>query len=116
MVKSSKVTALVNALTAKFQAKLVSGSNIKTINQESILGSGDIEIQGGSGGSCVSDFYIDSQTDEWVISTSACSQGEVVTSWEQTLSDEKVPSEKLVKNYVDGLVGDAITYIVGSGN
>lgn len=31
------------------QAALVSGSNIKTINNESILGSGNITIQGGSG-------------------------------------------------------------------
>lgn len=33
------------------QDTLVSGSNIKTINGESILGSGDITIEGGSGGS-----------------------------------------------------------------
>lgn len=32
------------------QAKLVSGTNIKTINGTSILGSGDITISGGSGG------------------------------------------------------------------
>jgi hypothetical protein len=32
------------------QDTLVSGTNIKTINGESILGSGDIEISGGSGG------------------------------------------------------------------
>lgn len=33
------------------QDTLVSGDNIKTINGESILGSGDIRIQGGGGGS-----------------------------------------------------------------
>ena len=32
------------------QDELISGSNIKTINNQSILGSGNIEIQGGSGG------------------------------------------------------------------
>lgn len=32
------------------QDKLVSGTNVKTINGESILGSGNITIQGGSGG------------------------------------------------------------------
>ena len=102
------------ALSGK-QATLVSGTNIKTINSESILGSGNITIQGGGGGSCVTDFYIDSNTDEWVIETSACSQGEVVTSWSSTLTDTKVPSEKLVKEYVDDLVGDAILFINGSG-
>ena len=92
------------ALNSK-QNSLVSGTNIKTINHTSLLGSGNIDIQGGgSGGSCVTDFYIDSNTDEWVITTSACSQGEVVTQWEQNLSDEKVPSEKLVKNTIDGFV------------
>ena len=33
-----------------YQAPLVSGTNIKTINGNSILGEGNIEIQGGSGG------------------------------------------------------------------
>ena len=111
-VASEKLTK--DTLDTK-QATLVSGTNIKTINSTSLLGSGDIQITGGSGGSCVTDFYIDSNTDEWVIETSACSQGEVVTSWSSTLSDEKVPSEKLVKGYVDDLVGDAILFINGSG-
>lgn len=35
----------------------------------------------------------------------------IVTSWEDTLSDEKIPSEKLVKEYVDGLIGDIQDYI-----
>ena len=39
-------------LKAYFQEKLVSGINIKTINKKSLLGSGDISIQGGDGGSC----------------------------------------------------------------
>ncbi len=39
-----------------------------------------------------------------------------VTSWQSTPSDSNVPSEKLVKDYVDGLIGSAISYIVGSGN
>ena len=80
------------------------------------------EIQNNAaGGGCVEDYYFNSTTKEIVIdyvcgATSASSQGEVVSSWGQTLSDEKVPSEKLVKEYVDGLIGDAITYIVGNDN
>ena len=58
------------------QELLVSGQNIKTINHTSLLGSGNIDIQGGS-------------------------NVEVVTSWEETLSDTKVPSEKLTKNSLD---------------
>ena len=38
-------------VVATKQDTLVSGTNIKTINNESILGSGNITIQGGGGGS-----------------------------------------------------------------
>lgn len=43
-------TAISNATSGK-QDTLVSGTNIKTINNQSLLGSGNIEIQGGGGGS-----------------------------------------------------------------
>ena len=43
-------TAISNATSGK-QDTLVSGVNIKTINNQSLLGSGNIQIQGGSGGS-----------------------------------------------------------------
>ena len=42
-------SAIYAALSGK-QESLVSGTNIKTINGQSLLGSGDIQIQGGSGG------------------------------------------------------------------
>ena len=58
-VTPSKISALVNALTSKFaainhthsgyQETLVSGSNIKTVNNNSLLGSGNITISGGGG-------------------------------------------------------------------
>lgn len=37
-------------ISNKYQVKLVSGTNIKTINGNSLLGSGDITIQSGGGG------------------------------------------------------------------
>ena len=70
-------TKLVKNTIDTKQATLVSGTNIKTINNESLLGSGNISV----GGSSV----------------------DIVTSWESTLSDTKVPSEKLTKNTIDGL-------------
>lgn len=45
----SALTALEYEVSTK-QDELVSGTNIKTINGQSILGSGNIDIQGGSGG------------------------------------------------------------------
>ena len=49
--------------------------NLKTINNESILGRGNITVGGGT--------------------------ADIVTSWESTLSDTKVPSEKLTKETLD---------------
>lgn len=49
------------------QNQLVSGTNIKTINGESILGSGNIEIKGGSGGDVdLSNYYTKEQVDAMV--------------------------------------------------
>lgn len=57
-----------------------------------------------SGGG-ISDFYIDTETDEIVIEADGSGGGSgavnIVTEWEQTLSDEKVPSEKLTKLSID---------------
>lgn len=50
----------ITAATSTKQDTLVSGTNIKTINNESILGSGNITIQGGSGGSITIDPSLDS--------------------------------------------------------
>ncbi len=49
-----------NKLTdgSSLQNELVSGTNIKTINSTSLLGSGDIEISGGGGGNTQVDTYM----------------------------------------------------------
>ena len=61
---SSGVVDLGTVITAHqdlsgYQPKLVSGTNIKTINGESILGSGNITISGGSGGSSSGGAYVE---------------------------------------------------------
>ena len=48
------------------QDTLVSGTNIKTINGTSLLGSGDITIEGGSGNVDLSDYYTKTETNELV--------------------------------------------------
>ena len=67
----------IDTMLVNKQDKLTSGSNIKTINNQSLLGSGDIHISGGG-----SDIDID-------------------TTFPQTPSDEHVPSTKLVKDTFD---------------
>ena len=59
------------------QDTLVSGTSIKTINNNSLLGSGNISI--GGGGSSV----------------------DIATTWGNPTSDSKVPSEKLAKDSLD---------------
>ena len=68
-----------NTLDTK-QATLVSGSNIKTINNTSILGSGNIDIQG--------------------------TGVDIDTSFPSTPSDTHVPSTKLVKNSLPTKLSD----------
>lgn len=100
-----------DSLDAK-QATLVSGTNLKTINNNSLLGSGNINIEGGggSGGSYINDFYGDSSTNELVIDyDTGVSQADIVTSWSSTTSDTNVPSEKLAKDTLDTKIDKSST-------
>jgi hypothetical protein len=49
-IRTINNTSLLSSGNISLQSTLVSGSNIKTINGNSILGSGDITISGGTGG------------------------------------------------------------------
>ena len=114
MVNNNKVTAFVESVKNLIDEKqdlLESGTNIKTVNNQSLLGSGDITIQSGSG---VDDYYFDSTNKDIVLEYSGGSGGgggsvDIVTDWEQTLSDEKVPSEKLVKDSLDNKISKSST-------
>jgi hypothetical protein len=53
---SKSIKDKINDLTTDKQDLLISGTNIKTINGESILGNGDIVIDGGSAGISVMEF------------------------------------------------------------
>lgn len=68
------------------------------------------EVIAAGGGAYIDDYYFDDTTKEIVLeytnngsggSGGSGSSVDIVTEWEQTLSDEKVPSEKLVKNTID---------------
>ena len=45
--------------------------------------------------------YTDGSTTTFTVTNGEDGSADIVTSWESTLSDEKVPSEKLVKNSLD---------------
>ena len=55
--------------------------------------------------------YTNGDTQTYTVTNGQDGLGQIVTSWETTLSDNKVPSEKLVKNYVDGLIGNIQEYV-----
>ena len=68
--------------TNTIQEKLVSGTNIKTINNESLLGSGNIDIQGGGGGGGMT------EDDELLLSTALTD-----------LNDRKIDASEVKSNY-----------------
>lgn len=80
----SEINQAIDDTLGNKQDGLISGENIKTINNESVLGSGNITIQGGS-------------------------NVDIVTSWGSTTSDSKVPSEKLAKNSLDDKISKSST-------
>ena len=83
------------------QNTLVSGTNIKTINNESILGSGNINISGGGG----------TATDVQINGTSITSNNvaNIVTEGTYNSSNNKI----VTKSYVDDIVGDIESLLGG---
>ena len=71
----------ITAATSTKQDTLVSGTNIKTINGETLLGEGNITIQGGSGGGLTED-------DELLLSTALTD-----------LNDRKIDASEVKANY-----------------
>ena len=83
------------------QNTLISGTNIKTINNQSLLGEGNIDVSGGSG----------TPTDVRVNNTSITSSGiaNIVTEGTYNASTNKI----VTKSYVDGIVGDIESLLGG---
>lgn len=78
--ESSAVTAEINSAVSGKQDTLISGTNIKTINNESILGEGNITIESGGGG-------MDEDT-ELLLSTALVD-----------LNDRKIDASEVKSNY-----------------
>ena len=63
VIDSTGISELGTPLSNKYQAILVSGTNIKTVNGNSILGSGDITITGGGGSADLTNYYTKAEID-----------------------------------------------------
>ena len=113
---------IINNLAAKINAKEIKANKTTSLSSSSTdtqypsakaVYDALAEVIAEGGGAYIDDYYFDSATKEIVLKytnsgsgSSGSSSGDglsvdIVTSWEQTLSDEKVPSEKLVKNTID---------------
>ena len=90
---------------------LLGASDIKTINNNSLIGSGNIDIQGS--GVDIDTSFPSTPSDTHVPSTKLVKNsldakltGTKVTSWSSTVSDTNIPSEKLVKNSLPTKLSD----------
>lgn len=89
---TSAVTASINAAVSGKQDTLVSGTNIKTINNESILGSGNITIQGG--GSGMTSGEVQTMIDESI--SGKVDASAVTSSVTSASTDSEIPTAKAV--------------------
>jgi hypothetical protein len=101
-------TQVDTALGGK-QATLVSGTNIKTINNESILGSGNIEIQGGGGVTTVDDTLSSTSTNPVQNKVVKSATDRICRIWGygtsgQTNIDILYWATGATSNYIDGYV------------
>ena len=55
--------------------------------------------------------YSDGTTSTFTVTNGSDATVTIQTAWGSTTSDSKVPSEKLVKDTIDDLIGEAIQYI-----
>ena len=100
-------TAISNA-TSGLQETLVSGTNIKTINNQSLLGSGNIDIQGGSGATYTAGDNIKIENN--VISVTGIT---VPTKLSELDNDEGFITNSDIQDFVTS--GDVKTQIEGYG-
>lgn len=108
---------IINNLAAKINAKEIKANKTTSLSSSSTdtqypsakaVYDALAEVIAEGGGAYIDDYYFDSATKEFVLKYTNSGGGssgglsaDIVTSWEQTLSDEKVASEKLVKNTLD---------------
>ena len=82
-ISQAKVTNLVSDLNSK-QSMLISGTNIKTINGQSVLGSGDIEITGDIGKGVVNILFTSTTNPSGLVGQSGATDTYTITYSDNT--------------------------------
>ena len=114
--KKSEVDNLLNdkanksELTTK-QDQLVSGINIKTINNQSILGGGNIEIQTETD---LSDYYTKEEINETFATTSQVENKVDKVEGKSLISDEEIARLATLTNYDDTAINEQIATLNSS--
>lgn len=117
--KKSEVDNLLNAKADKSelstkQDTLISGVNIKTINNQSILGGGNIEIQTSTGETDLSDYYTKEETDSTFATISQMENKVDKVEGKSLISDEEIARLSTVTNYDDTAINEQIATLNSS--
>ena len=93
----------ITAATSTKQDTLVSGTNIKTINGETLLGEGNITIEGGGGGSSYTAGDGIDITNNVISVTGKVDASAITTTITSSSTDAQVPSAKAVYDMVGNI-------------
>ena len=117
--KKSEVDNLLNdkanksELTGK-QDTLISGTNIKTINNQSILGGGNIEIQTSTGETDLSDYYTKEETDSTFATISQMENKVDKMEGKSLIDDSEIARLATLTNYDDTAINEQIATLNSS--
>lgn len=117
--KKSEVDNLLNnkanksELTGK-QDTLISGVNVKTINNQTILGSGNIEIQTSTGETDLSDYYTKEEINETFATTSQVENKVDKVEGKSLIDDSEIARLATVTNYDDTAINEQIATLNSS--
>lgn len=117
--KKSEVDNLLNAkadnseLTGK-QDTLISGVNVKTINNQSILGSGNIEIQASTGETDLSNYYTKEECNSTFATVSQMENKVDKEEGKSLIDDSEIARLATVTNYDDTAINEQIATLNSS--